>query len=188
MQRKQEIANHTDTGQIFTSMVLGVGPLGPNYNLIIQLRMRANPPPRILWQHSFLKTLSLPLQIRPVTESCRKFSISKWLRVLSQMVVQEGRKGFKNEAKWSHLGSTLELATPCGPEAPKCLNATNIPPPGTPKIYFFWLFGYLFYSIVSPVFPSFLEPVCRYFSASFFEYFGAIFHSVFTCGEKGWPL
>ena len=155
----------------------------------IQLRMRANPPPRILWQHSFLKTLSLPLQIRHVMESCRKFSISKWLRVLSQMVVQEGRKGFKNEAKWSHLGSTLELGTPCGPDAPKGLNARNTaPPPGPPKSIFFLLFGDLFYSIVSPVFPSFLEPVFRYFSASFFEYFGAIFHSVFTCGEKGWPL
>ena len=155
----------------------------------IQLRTRANPPPRILWQHSFLKALSLPLQIRHVMESCRKISISKWLRVLSQMVVQEGSKGFKNEAKWSHLGSTLELGTPCGPDAPKCLKRRCFDhPPGTPKIHFFLLFGDLFYSIVSPVFPSFLEPVFLYFSASFFEYFGAIFHSVFTCGEKGWPL
>ena len=151
----------------------------------IQLRMRANPPPRILWQHSFLKTLSLPLQIRHVMESCRKFSISKWLRVLSQMVVQEGRKGFKNEAKWSHLGSTLELGTPCGPDAPKGLNARNVgPPPGPQNPYFsyflvtfftalfhlfflhFWspflgIFRHHFWSILEPFFIPFLHVAKR---------------------------
>ena len=56
----------------------------------------------------------------------------------------------------------MELGTPCGPDAPKGLKPQNIdPPPGPPKSIFFLLFGDLFYSIVSPVFPSFLDTVFR---------------------------